>query len=195
MLIVVRKTYSAECVRMQQVVVGSTNPVKVAAVRAVLHRRWPQCVVTGIAVASGVPAQPFGDEETQAGARERARRALVEWSQADLAVGVEGGVVHVHGGGLRTCAWAVALDRTGQEGLGGSLSMPLPDAVAQRVLAGEELGVAMDVVASVVGTKYGRGAVGILTDGLVDRQQAYEPLITYALAPWLAPAYFAANTR
>ena len=78
MLIVVRKTYSAECVRMHQVVVGSTNPVKVAAVRAVILCRWPQCVVTGIAVASGVPAQPFGDEQTQAGARERARGAPIQ---------------------------------------------------------------------------------------------------------------------
>ncbi|MCC6244553.1 MAG: inosine/xanthosine triphosphatase [Gemmatimonadaceae bacterium] len=175
---------------MYHVVVGSMNPVKVSAVRAVIHRRWPTCLVTGLAVASGVAAQPVGDEETQAGARERARAALSASSQAELAIGVEGGVVRIGSDDLRTCAWAVALDREGREGLGGSLSMPLPKAVADRVLAGEELGHAMDAVASAVGTKYGRGAVGILTDGLVDRQQAYEPLITYALAPWLAPDYF-----
>ena len=64
--------------------------------------------------------------------------------------------------------------------------MPLPAAVAERVRRGEELGHAMDAVAAAVGTKYGRGAVGILTAGLIDRQAAYEPLVTYALAPWLA---------
>jgi non-canonical (house-cleaning) NTP pyrophosphatase len=42
-----------------------------------------------------------------------------------------------------------------------------------------------------VGTKHGRGAVGILTAGLIDRQGAYEPMVAYALAPWLAPAFFA----
>jgi non-canonical (house-cleaning) NTP pyrophosphatase len=33
--------------------------------------------------------------------------------------------------------------------------------------------------------------VGILTAGLLDRQQAYDPLVSYALAPFLAPDYFA----
>lgn len=70
--------------------------------------------------------------------------------------------------------------------------MPLPDTVAARIHAGEELGYAMDAVARVVGTKHGRGAVGILTAGLIDRQAAYEPMIAYALAPWLAPTFYEA---
>ena len=49
----------------------------------------------------------------------------------------------------------------------------------------------MDAEAQTVGTKHGRGAVGILTAGLVDRQQAYEPLVAYALAPWLAGEFYA----
>jgi non-canonical (house-cleaning) NTP pyrophosphatase len=40
-------------------------------------------------------------------------------------------------------------------------------------------------------TKRGAGAVGILTAGLVDRQRAYEVLVTYALAPFLSPEYWA----
>jgi non-canonical (house-cleaning) NTP pyrophosphatase len=36
-------------------------------------------------------------------------------------------------------------------------------------------------------TKHGKGAVGILTAGLVDRQRAYEVLVSYALAPLLTP--------
>jgi non-canonical (house-cleaning) NTP pyrophosphatase len=63
--------------------------------------------------------------------------------------------------------------------------------VAARLRAGEELGHAMDAEARATGTKHGRGAVGILTAGLIDRQRAYEPLITYALAPWLAAPYYA----
>jgi inosine/xanthosine triphosphatase len=171
------------------VVVGSTNPVKVAAVRAVILRVAPLAQVTGVAVSSGVPDQPMGDDETQRGARTRAQAALAA-SEAALALGVEGGVVPLPDGRLRTCAWAVAVDRAGREGVGGSLAMPLPAAVAVRVCAGEELGVAMDVVARTSGTKVGRGAVGLLTAGLLDRQGAYEPLVTYALAPWLAPALY-----
>jgi len=172
-----------------RVAVGSTNPVKIAAVRAVLRRLHAQADVVGVAVASGVPDQPFGDEETQRGAESRARAAL-ERSEADLAVGLEGGVVREADGSLRTCAWAVAIDRQGRRGVGGSLAMPLPAMVARRIDAGEELGQAMDAVAQTVGTKHGRGAVGILTAGLIDRQGAYEILVTYALSPWLAAAYF-----
>jgi inosine/xanthosine triphosphatase len=177
-------------VRFVRVAVGSTNPVKLAAVRAVLARIQPGLPVEGVEVASGVPDQPMGDEETQRGARNRATAALA-LTGADLAVGLEGGVVALADGRMRSCAWAVVVDRDGLEGMGGSLSMPLPDRVADRIRAGEELGHAMDALANVVGTKHGRGAVGILTAGLIDRQGAYEPMVTYALAPWLAPAFFA----
>ena len=34
-------------------------------------------------------------------------------------------------------------------------------------------------------------SVGILTGGLLDRQGAYEPLVMYALAPWIAPQFYA----
>lgn len=180
---------------MRVVVVGSTNPVKIAATTAVVHRVWPECLVLGMAVASGVPDQPIGDADTQRGARTRAEAVLAEHPDADLGVGLEGGVVIEANGTMRTCAWAVAVDRVGRSSVGGSLAMPLPDLVAQRVMAGEELGHAMDAVAEAVGTKYGRGAVGILTAGLIDRQRAYEPLVTYALAPWLSPDYFASSGR
>lgn len=174
---------------LQHVSVGSTNPVKIAAVRAVLARVAPHAVVRGVAVASGVPDQPWGDAETIAGARTRARGAL-DATSAELAVGLEGGVVEDADGRVRTCAWAVVVGRDGREGTGGSLAMPLPTRVAARLRAGEELGLAMDAEARVSGTKTGRGAVGILTAGLIDRQGAYEPLVIYALAPWLAPAFF-----
>ena len=71
------------------------------------------------------------------------------------------------------------------------MAIPLPEAVSVRLRAGEELSHAMDAVARQTGTGRGVGAVGILTSGLVDRQRAYESLVTYSLAPWLAAAYFA----
>jgi non-canonical (house-cleaning) NTP pyrophosphatase len=65
--------------------------------------------------------------------------------------------------------------------------MPLPPAVTRALRAGAELGHAMDQLVGAHDTKRGAGAVGILTAGLVDRQRAYEVLITYALAPLLTP--------
>ncbi|HYW30344.1 MAG TPA: inosine/xanthosine triphosphatase [Gemmatimonas sp.] len=178
-----------DAVPVQRVVVGSANAVKIAAVRAVLARLDIGAACEGVAVSSGVPEQPWGDEETQRGAEARARAALAV-TDADLAVGIEGGVVALPDGAVRSCAWAVAVDRHGTRGIGGSLAMPLPEIVAERLRAGVPLGDAMDEVARQIGIGRGAGAVGILTAGLIDRQRAYEPLVTYALIPWLARDYF-----
>ncbi|MDE3172542.1 MAG: inosine/xanthosine triphosphatase [Gemmatimonadota bacterium] len=177
---------------LSKVAVGSTNPVKIAAVRAVLSRVAPAVVVTGIAVPSSVPDQPVGDAETIRGALARARGALAA-GDADLGVGIEGGVVDDPDGGMRTCAWAAVAARDGRTGVGGSLAMPLPPVVADAVRGGLELGHAMDRLTGARDTKRGAGAVGILTAGLVDRQAAYEPLVAYALARFLTPEYWPAG--
>lgn len=173
---------------IETIAVGSGNPVKVAAARAVLAWAAPAATIVSHAVASGVPDQPFGDDETIAGARTRAQRAR-EAADADLGVGLEGGVVDGPGG-MRTCAWCVVVHRDGREGVGGSLAMPLPEAVAAMIRDGDELGHAMDRLVAERGTKHGKGAVGILTAGRIDRQAAYEVLVTYALAPFVTPALY-----
>jgi inosine/xanthosine triphosphatase len=173
---------------VRRVIVGSTNPVKVSAVRAVLARIGSGAQVEGIAVPSGVRDQPEGDEETIRGATQRARAAL-ERNGADLGIGIEGGVVEEQGH-MRTCAWAAVASRDGRIGVGGSLAMSLPDRVAVLVRDGVELGLAMDHITGGHDTKRGTGAVGILTGGLVDRQRAYETLVTYALARFLSPTYY-----
>lgn len=170
------------------VAVGSANPVKLAAARAVIAAYWPGARVVAHPVPSGVPDQPFGDEETIRGARARAQVARAA-ADADLGVGLEGGVVD-DPGGMRSCAWCVVVHRDGRDGVGGSLAMPLPEAVARMVRDGEELGHAMDRLVAARGTKHGPGAVGILTDGRIDRQGAYETLVTYALAPFVTPALY-----
>ena len=51
----------------------------------------------------------------------------------------------------------------------------------------------MDALTGERETKRGAGAVGILTAGLIDRQEAYESLVTYALAPFLTPQLWEAH--
>jgi inosine/xanthosine triphosphatase len=170
------------------VAVGSANPVKLGAARAVIARVAPTARVESIEVASTVRDQPWGDEETIRGARSRARAARLALD-AELGVGIEGGVVDDEEG-LRTCAWAVVVGPDDREGVGGSLAMPLPPVVADLVRDGLELGEAMDRVAGTHDVKRGQGAVGLLTAGLIDRQRAYEALITYALSPFLSPVYW-----
>jgi inosine/xanthosine triphosphatase len=166
--------------------VGSTNPVKLSAARAVLGRVAPSAAMEGVRVSSSVPDQPFGDEQTIRGAIARARAAR-QAVNGELGIGIEGGVVEAEGI-MRTCAWAAVVDAQGHESVGGSLAMPLPSVVADLVRQGTELGEAMDILVGEHDTKHRQGAVGILTAGLVDRQAAYEVILTYALARFLTPS-------
>ena len=158
--------------------------MKIGAVRTVLAHVAPDADVDGVAVASGVSDQPWGDDETIRGAVARAHAARVALD-ADWGIGLEGGVIDEGGTRVRTCAWAAIVDREGREGVGGSLSLELPPRVAALVRSGMELGHAMDAVTGQSNVKHGVGAVGILTAGLVTRQGAYETLVAYALVPFL----------
>jgi len=180
-----RSTHPVPLGTVRLVAVGSTNPVKLDATRAVLGRVSPTAAIQGVRVSSTVRDQPFGDEETIRGALARARAAR-EALGSQLGIGIEGGVVEADGA-MRTCAWAAVVDAAGNESVGGSLAMPLPSSVAALVRDGVELGLAMDRLTGEQNTKHSQGAVGILTAGLIDRQAAYEVILTYALARYLSP--------
>ena len=101
-----------------KVAVGSTNPVKVGAVRSVIERVWPDAAVVGLDVHTGVRAMPMSDEECQVGARNRATAAR-QLATADLGVGIEAGV-HEENGVLMLTAWTVIVNGRGLEGVGRS---------------------------------------------------------------------------
>lgn len=166
-----------------KIAIGSTNPTKTRAVENVLRPMYAQIEFSAHEAPSGIPAQPIGDEETRRGALNRAR-AVLELTNADWGVGLEGGIIQTEMG-IMTNAWCVIVDHTGRVGVGGSANMLLPDAVAARVLGGVELGEAMDEYASVEDVKRKMGAIGILTRGLLDRQGAYEHIVKLALARFL----------
>ncbi len=173
---------------MNRIAVGSLNPVKVAAVGDMVGRVWPGAGVRGIDVPSGVRVMPMSDDETLAGARNRATAAR-EALDADLGFGLEGGVQETTEG-LFLTGWVVAADRHGRCGIGGAARIPLPDHIARRVLAGEELGPVMDDVLGDHNIKQKGGAVGALTAGLVLRQDTFRIGVAYALAPFITPELY-----
>lgn len=166
--------------------VGSRNPVKVAATEAALGDRF-DATVESVAVESGVAEQPFGERETVAGAENRARRAFE--AGYDLGVGLEGGVAEVPGTeGLYLVMWAAVTDGD-RVGRGGGVRLRLPDAVAERVRAGEELGPVMDDVLGESNVARNQGAAGALTDGIVDREEALAGAVAGALGPFVTDHY------
>jgi len=174
-----------------RIAIGSTNPVKCNAARAVLAALYPDAEFVGIEAPSGIAAQPWGDAETRAGALNRARAALAQ-TGADLGVGLEGGVQDTEFG-LFTTAWCVLVDNQGRIGIGGNSCAMLPTAVADDVRQGVELGAAMDRLVNRRNTKHQNGAIGILTNNLETRQSAYETIIRLALAPFVNPEWYPAG--
>lgn len=162
------------------IVLGSTNPVKLTAVKNVLSLVFEDAQFASISVPSGVQEQPIGDSETRLGAYNRAKAAS---AHADIGVGLEGGVIETEFG-MMTCAWCVLMAQDGTIGVGGGSHMMLPESVAAAVRSGTELGLAMDAFVGQENTKHKAGAIGILTDGLLNRQQAYEAIIKLACAPF-----------
>jgi len=172
---------------MITIAVGSENPVKLAAAKAVLSRAFPQATFVPISVPSGVPDQPWGDDQTRQGALDRARAALAA-TAADFGLGLEGGVKETPIG-VMTCAWCAIVTPNGRTGFGGGLNMLLPLEVAAALRNNGELGPAMDALANDHNTKQKQGAIGILSNGLSSRQAAYEQLVAMAAAPFVTRYY------
>ena len=174
------------------VLVGSTNPVKRRAVLAVVDDGW---TVSAVGVESNVPEQPRGQAETRRGAENRARGALASGDPDDraderrLGVGVEGGVARLEGcEGLHLVNWAAATDGDRLTRATGP-SFPLPDGVARRVGAGEELGPVMDDELGEDDVKKRQGAAGVFTAGMVDREASLSTAVAAALGPFVSEQY------
>ncbi|TKB51627.1 non-canonical purine NTP phosphatase [Ferrimonas sediminicola] len=172
--------------------VASCNPVKINAARRALERAFPHCQwqVKGLSVPSGVDEQPMGDTETRVGTINRMEAILQE--SADFYVAFEGGYDRIHGQGF-TFAYIAASDGN-QTQIGRSGLLPLPELVSRRLEQGEELGPLMDELFNDHNIRQKGGAMGILTNNLVDRTSIYSDTLCLLLAPFLHPELYA-NSR
>lgn len=171
-----------------KIAVGSHNPVKIAAVKNILLKVWPQAEIIAVEVESGVPDMPLSDEVAIRGARNRARQAR-NLLDVDLGIGLEGGTTTIRGHHL-TAGWAAVFDGT-KYGIGGGGHLLLPPAVDRKIIQEKkELGTAIDELVGGYNLKQKMGAIGILTGGLSTRQKAYEYILIYALAPLLSPELY-----
>lgn len=175
---------------MKQVVIASKNPVKIQCVQQAFEKVFPEQTFRfeGVSVPSGVSDQPMTDKETFAGARNRAINASKAETEASYWVGVEGGI-QKNGTEMEAFAWVVILspDKTGKAR---TASFQLPPAVVELIDQGMELGHADDLVFKRDNSKQKNGAVGILTNDLIDRVSYYEPAVVLALIPFLNTALY-----
>jgi len=170
----------------------------------------------GVAAASGVSDQPVGDEETLAGARNRAEAALRiarEKSESwEYFVGLEGGIDVIPGPdvmpSLEVIAdvdivreagkrwvflenWAYITDGTSVGSFGQSGAVLLPDSLARTVVDdGVELSEAIDAFAGRHNIRDAEGAWGILTRNQISRQEAFRVAVVNAFAPFFNRAVY-----
>ncbi|MEN1729003.1 MAG: inosine/xanthosine triphosphatase [Pseudomonadota bacterium] len=178
-----------------RLIVASTNPVKLRAVETGVQKAFPRLSLEmgSVAVESGVSEQPSMDAETLTGAENRARSARAAHPEGDYWFGVEGGVED-SSNGLLTFAWIVVVDARGRVGRARSAAFLLPEAVAEKVRGGMELGHADDEVFGRTDSKRRDGAIGLLTKGALDRAGLYAPAVTAAMIPFLHPDLYPVDT-
>lgn len=170
--------------KLMKVVVGSRNPVKVNASRAVIAALYPEHTVEceGIDAPSLVPEQPMDAAETREGAINRVKYCQ-QHANADFYIAIEGGV-DLLDDGPATFAYVVIANAK-QQSVGRSAALPLPAPIYQSLIDGEELGPVMDKLFKTVNIKHKGGAIGLLTDGHATRESNYTQALTLAMAPFL----------
>ncbi|MBA4493819.1 DUF84 family protein [Paenactinomyces guangxiensis] len=152
-----------------KVAVGSKNGTKVGAVEKAFQHL--NATILPVSVPSGVPDQPLSDEETIQGAMNRARNARKEM-EADIGVGLEGGVVQT-AHGLFLCNWGALTDRNGIQVMAGGARIKLPDEFFIPLKKGKELSFVMEQYTNQKNIGTNQGAVGIFTHGYVERQEMF----------------------
>ena len=165
---------------MHQVIVATTNPAKIQAILAAFDQIFGEgsCHIDAISVETGVPEQPFGSEETRAGARNRLANARQVKPEADFWVAVEAGIDEG-----ATFSWVV-IESHDQRGEARSATLPLPQAILEQVRAGEALGPVMSKYTGIdkIGNK--EGAIGVFTAGALTRSSVYHQAVVLALSPF-----------
>lgn len=152
-----------------KIAIGSKNPAKISAVEEAFKDFSYEIIA--VDAESGVSEQPMSDDETIKGAINRAVEAA-EKSGATIGIGLEGGVQQTPHG-LMLCNWG-ALTAKGMEPIiAGGARIPLPEEIAEKLIAGAELGPVMDEFAKKQNVRKNEGAVGIFTNGQINRSEMF----------------------
>lgn len=164
--------------------VASANPAKIKAVASAFAEVFPDQAmdVQGIAVVSGVAAQPMTSDETLSGAINRV--AALANVEADYRVAIEAGL-----DGDFTFAWMV-IEHQGKTGKARSASLMLPPAALLQLQQGKELGDVMDEMFQQHNVKQKGGAIALLTQNKLSRSSVYHQALILALIPFLNPDLF-----
>ena len=181
-----------------RIAVGSLRPPKLNAVRAALQACSPSLGIVGsidifgFDVPSGVRSTPLSRIETMRGAKYRAdclRKIASDRGETwQFFIGLEGGLDVLNLAGERRVfleSWVYISNETGTGEYGQSGAIALPSELATQVIdGGADLSDAIDAYAGAQGIRDGLGAWGVLTRGLITREEAFRIATINAFAPF-----------
>lgn len=124
-----------------KIIVGSTNPAKIQAVKAAFNQVFTNVdlEIKGVKAESGVAEQPMTEQETLTGAHNRIKSAQALVPDADYYVSIEGGV-EVKEEKLMLFGWAV-VEQAGKTGQGRSATYEAPPFFYEMIVGqGNDLG-------------------------------------------------------
>ena len=166
---------------MKKVFIASRNPVKINATKKAFKEVFSdRFEFKGVSVDSLVSDQPMSNDETLKGATNRLQN--IKHLEADYLVSIEGGV-DLLDNNYEAFAWIVISDKN-KIGKAKTASFALPLKISKLIKEGYELGDADDMVFKRSNSKQQNGAVGILTNNLIDRTEYYVHAIILALIPF-----------
>jgi inosine/xanthosine triphosphatase len=173
---------------LNKVIIASTNPVKINAVSNAFRKVFNEITFDyqGINVPSNVSEQPMNSNETLQGAQNRAMNAKKIINDASYYIGIEGGL-EILNNEIEVFAWVYIINSASKIGISRTSSFFLPEGLKQLILKGYELGVADDMFFNRHNSKQQNGAIGILTNNIIDRTKYYEEAVILALIPFINP--------
>lgn len=161
-----------------KVCIGTNNKAKVKAVQNCLENDREIEFAT-FNVRSGVSDQPFSDEETFSGAINRAKAALQD-GDGEIGIGLEGGV-HRTNEALFLTNWGALVLKDGTTFIASGARIPLPKEIETELVAGRELGPVMDEYARKENVRHNEGAIGIFTNGRINRTTMFQHVVELLL--------------
>ena len=163
-------------------IVGSANSAKIRASENVLSYYFPEAKVSSVNVGSGVPSQPFEDDETRLGAINRAFKAS-SLNEGAIGIGLEGGVRTLDEK-IFICNWGALILPNGTRFTAAGAQIPLPEIIAEEIKKGNELGPVIEKYYGAKGQRHKEGAMGLLTNGAVSRDELFSHILHLLIGQW-----------
>lgn len=169
-----------------KIIIGSGSERKIKMAQKVADQLFLEKVeVTGYPAKSGVPDTPW-DQETFAGAKNRALDALNHQSGAKYYLGLESGLIERYGH-IYEEAWAAVIDQNGKEFYGYSSGLKVPDFILKKM---DELKMEHSDAMTIIEEEFGKlpnDTWGTYTGGAILREISLEEALRNALIQVTAP--------